>query len=83
MMTPHALATGMPQDFSFIVPGQAQAASAGAALLGGQVTASVRVGARRGAGDSVRLTARPGEDMVVLSIEDVRRWCCTRNRHAT
>ena len=28
----------------------------------------MRVGARRGAGDSVRLVARPGEDVVVLSI---------------
>ena len=58
-MDPHTLETGMPQDISFIVPGQAQAASPGATLLGGQVTASVRVGARRGAGDSVRLSARP------------------------
>jgi CHAT domain-containing protein/surfactin synthase thioesterase subunit len=30
----------------------------------------VRVGARRGAGDSVRLVARPGEDVVVLSISN-------------
>jgi tetratricopeptide (TPR) repeat protein len=60
----------MPDDISFIVPGQAQAASPGAAMLGGRVMASVRVGARRGAGDSVRLTARAGEDVVVLSIEN-------------
>ena len=30
--------------------------------------ASAQVGARRGAGDQVRLVARPGEDLVVLSI---------------
>ncbi|MEO7853350.1 MAG: hypothetical protein ABIR94_14015, partial [Rubrivivax sp.] len=60
----------MSSDITFIVPGQPQAASPAAAGLSGQVTASVRVGARRGAGDSVRLIARPGEDMVVLSIQD-------------
>ncbi|MGL6111615.1 MAG: DUF7379 domain-containing protein, partial [Rubrivivax sp.] len=58
----------MSSDISFIVPGQAQTASAAAQGLRGQVKASVRVGARRGAGDSVRLVARPGEDVVVLSI---------------
>jgi hypothetical protein len=58
----------MPQDISFIVPGQTQAASGAAAGLRGRTVDSVRVGARRGAGDSVRLTARPGEDVVVLSI---------------
>ncbi|HYN61817.1 MAG TPA: hypothetical protein VET87_20110, partial [Rubrivivax sp.] len=58
----------MTRDISFIVPGQLQAASAAAQGLRGEVRASVRVGARRGAGDSVRLSARPGEDMVVLSI---------------
>jgi CHAT domain-containing protein/pimeloyl-ACP methyl ester carboxylesterase len=58
----------MPNDISFIVPGQVQRASPAAQALRGEVKASVRVGARRGAGDSVRLTARPGEDVVVLSI---------------
>ncbi len=58
----------MPQDISFIVPGQPQTASSAAAGLRGRTVDSVRVGARRGAGDSVRLTARPGEDVVVLSI---------------
>ena len=58
----------MSHDITFTIPGQAQAASPAAVGLGGQVTGSVRVGARRGAGDSVRLTARPGEDVVVLSI---------------
>ena len=58
----------MASEIRFVVPGQAQAASPAALGLGGQVLGSVRVGARRGAADSVRLTARPGEDMVVLSI---------------
>ena len=58
----------MPQDISFIVPGQTQSASGAAVGLRGRTVDSVRVGARRGAGDSVRMTARPGEDVVVLSI---------------
>jgi len=58
----------MASEIIFTVPGQAQATSPAAQGLGGQVRASVRVGARRGTGDSVRLTARPGEDVVVLSI---------------
>jgi len=58
----------MANDIVFIVPGHSQAASPAALGLRGQVSASVRVGARRGAGDSVRLVARPGEDVVVLSI---------------
>ena len=45
-----------PKEISFIVPGQLQGA------------ASVRVGAPRGNGDTVRLTARPGEDVVVLTV---------------
>lgn len=45
-----------PKEISFIVPGQLQGA------------ASVRVGATRGNGDMVRLTARPGEDVVVLTV---------------
>ena len=53
------------QDITFIIPGQAQ--TAGAATRG-SLKASVRVGAQRGGGDAVRVTARPGEDVVVLSI---------------
>ena len=45
-----------PKEVSFIVPGRLQGA------------ASVRVGAPRGSGDTVRLTARPGEDVVVLTV---------------
>jgi hypothetical protein len=61
---------GMSEQIVFIVPGQAQPASPGVLGLGGQVRASARVGARRGSGDSVRLAARPGEDVVVLSIDN-------------
>ncbi|MBS0449023.1 MAG: CHAT domain-containing protein [Proteobacteria bacterium] len=52
-------------NITFIVPGQPRSPQAER----GQVTASVQVGAtQRGAGDPVRLTARPGEDIVVLTI---------------
>ena len=64
---------------TFVVPGQRQASRGGGlpgqplALSGtsgipGQVKDSVRVGARRGSGESVRVTAVPGEDVVVLQI---------------
>lgn len=53
------------QDITFIIPGQLQ--MAGAATRG-NVKASVRVGAARGGGEPVRVTARPGDDVVVLSI---------------
>ena len=58
-------------DITFIIPGQAQPASAAVAMRGravGTVKACVRVGAQRGSGDAVRLTARPGDDVVVLSV---------------
>ncbi|MBN8510529.1 MAG: relaxase/mobilization nuclease domain-containing protein, partial [Burkholderiales bacterium] len=58
----------MSDTITFVVPGQAQAASPAALGLRGSVRASVQVGARRGAGDQVRLVAKPGEDVVVLSI---------------
>jgi len=53
-------------DIVFIIPGQSQPNAP--AIVPGVVKASVRVGAQRGGGDSVRVTARAGEDMVVLSI---------------
>ena len=60
------------KDIIFIIPGQAQPGSAAAGATrgrsGGTVKASVRVGAQRGAGDAVRVSARPGEDVVVLTI---------------
>ena len=56
-------------DITFIIPGQAQLAATGATR--GQLKATVRVGAQRGSGsggESVRVTARPGEDVCVLTI---------------
>ncbi|MEO8056898.1 MAG: CHAT domain-containing protein [Burkholderiales bacterium] len=53
------------QDIIFIIPGKPQ--SPGAATRG-TAKASVLVGTQRGGGDAVRVTARPGEDVVVLSI---------------
>ena len=53
------------QDITFIIPGQAQ--KAGAATRG-SVKTSVRVGAQRGGVEPVRVSARPGDDVVVLSI---------------
>jgi len=54
-----------PQDITFIIPGQAQ--TAGAASRG-SVKTSVRVGVQRGGVEPVRVSARPGDDIVVLSI---------------
>jgi hypothetical protein len=53
------------QDITFIIPGQAQA---GGAATRGSSKASVRVGVQRGGAEPVRVIARPGEDVVVLSI---------------
>ncbi|MEO5843842.1 MAG: CHAT domain-containing protein [Caldimonas sp.] len=55
-------------DITFIVPGQAQPAPPARSAAGGRVKASVRVGTERGSGDPVRVTARPGDDVVVLSV---------------
>ncbi len=56
------------KEITFVVPGQIQAAGASAAPARGRLKASVRVGTQRGTGDLVRVTARPGEDVVVLTI---------------
>jgi pimeloyl-ACP methyl ester carboxylesterase len=65
------MATGA-HDITFIIPGKAQPARAAAVgtrgRAGGTMKSSVRVGAQRGGGDAVRVTARPGEDVVVLTI---------------
>ena len=53
------------QDITFIIPGQAQAA--GVATRGSS-KASVLVGTQRAGGEAVRVTARPGDDVVVLTI---------------
>ena len=59
-------------EITFIVPGRRQEpAAATSATRGrprGRSAASVLVGAPRGNGDTVRLTARPGEDVVVLTV---------------
>lgn len=58
----------MSGEIRFVVPGQAQAAPSVAVGLRGATVGAVRVGARRGAGDQVQLTAKVGEDVVVLGI---------------
>ena len=60
------MATGA-SDIVFVVPGQADAPAARSGLRG-SVKASVRVGAQRSGGEPVRVTARPGEDVVVLAV---------------
>ena len=55
-------------EITFIVPGQAQAVAASRSLSRASVRASVRVGTERGTGEPVRVVARPGEDVVVLSV---------------
>jgi tetratricopeptide (TPR) repeat protein len=64
------------QDITFVVPGQATPAGrpltsgpgASSPVTPGTVKAAVRVSERRGDGETVRITARPGEDYVVLHI---------------
>ena len=58
------------KDITFIIPGQAQTAKAGTvgAVTRGSVKASVLVGTQRSGGEAIRVTARPGEDVVVLTI---------------
>ncbi len=62
--------TRRTQDITFVVPGQVQQADASGGSVRGKVRASVRVGTQRGAEQQVRVSARPGEDVVVLSIAD-------------
>ncbi len=69
----------MAKPLIFVVSGQEQPAGAAAArgsgaaepppaILRGRLKQSVRVGAKRGAGDEVRVAAEPGRDIVVLRI---------------
>ncbi|HUN93316.1 MAG TPA: CHAT domain-containing protein [Burkholderiaceae bacterium] len=71
------MATGTPRSITFVLSGQDQAIGRGGEAqapgplvpgLRGRVAASVRLGARRGAGDTVRVDAQPGRDVVVLQI---------------
>jgi len=55
-------------DITFVVPGQPEAAPAVRSATRGTVKASVRVGTQRSGAAPVRVTARPGQDVVVLSI---------------
>jgi tetratricopeptide (TPR) repeat protein len=56
------------KEITFVIPGQMHPAGASTAPARGRLKASVRVGTQRDAGDVVRVTARPGEDVVVLTI---------------
>jgi tetratricopeptide (TPR) repeat protein len=63
------------QPITFVISGQRRdgttrsGAAASATLVpAGRIKASVRVGARRGGGDEQRVTAVPGEDVVVLHL---------------
>ncbi|MEO5695912.1 MAG: CHAT domain-containing protein [Burkholderiaceae bacterium] len=58
----------LAKDITFVIPGQAQSTGASRGRAGGTVKVSVRVGAQRAGGDAVRVTARPGDDVVVLTI---------------
>src|SRR5262249_19944973 len=64
-----------PEEIAFVVPGQRTAAAPAAAALKGTVKSAVRVGARRAAGEVVRMTAQPGEDVVVLHIANGPMLC--------
>jgi len=57
-------------DIVFVVPGQAEEVPAARTTRGGTVKASVQVGTIRAAGAAQRVTARPGDDVVVLEIVD-------------
>ena len=70
------MATNSTSDITFVIPGQALPAGGGATRGGAAtrgaspyvVKAAVRVGAQRDAGAPVRVTARPGDDVVVLTV---------------
>lgn len=55
-------------DITFVIPGQPQAVGRTRGASGRTVKSSVRVGVQRDGGTPVRVTARPGEDVVVLTI---------------
>ena len=55
-------------DITFVVPGQPEAAPPARSATRGAVRASIRVGTQRSGAEPVRVTARPGQDVVVLSI---------------
>ena len=55
-------------DITFIVPGQAQVGAAAPSATRGRAKAAVSVGTQRAGGETQRVVARPGEDVVVLTI---------------
>ena len=55
-------------DITFIVPGQAQVGATAPSATRGRVKAAVSVGTQRAGGETQRVVARPGEDVVVLTI---------------
>ncbi|MEO8836359.1 MAG: hypothetical protein ABI364_06435, partial [Caldimonas sp.] len=61
------MATGT-SDITFVIPGQLEPDATARSATRGSVKASVRVGSVRGEGEPVRVTARPGEDVVVMTI---------------
>jgi tetratricopeptide (TPR) repeat protein len=64
-----------PSEITFVVPGQALPTGQASTALSGTVKAAVRVGARRGAGETVRMSARPGDDVVLLHIANGPTLC--------
>lgn len=73
------MSPSIAKPITFVVPGQAQPIEGGrtrgaagavspAGFGQGRLKQSVRVGAQRGGGGAVRMTAVPGEDVVVLHI---------------
>ena len=72
--------SGAQAPITFVVPGQRQVSRSGAPVssasasgLPGQVKASVRVAARRGTGDAVRVSAVPGEDVPDAELGETER----------
>ena len=56
------------RDIVFVIPGQDDAAATSRGATRGSIKASVRVGTTRAGGVPLRVAARPGEDVVVLTI---------------
>jgi len=58
------------EEVTFVVSGQALRSGQQSTALNGQVKSAARVGARRGGPEAVRLTAKPGEDIVLLHLSN-------------
>lgn len=73
--TPKRSGRALPEEIRFVVPGTplgggTRSAGASATVVSefGEVTQAVRVGARRSGGGEVELTARPGQDVVEITL---------------